>query len=144
MKAGNVFSECIVNIIQIYALTATSSDEDIEKFYEDLEQARRNVDSFGDFNAKVGEGREENIVGPHGLGIKTGRKTNLKVSYRHPYYRKYIVSAINKKKKDTEKLRRQMQKQVNFILISKRFRNTLLNKDLSRSRLLLVIIFSGC
>ena len=64
-----------LNIIQIYAPTSTSSDEDIEKFYGNLEQAKvqcRQQDTLiimGDFNAKVGEGREDILVGPHGLGI---------------------------------------------------------------------------
>ncbi|GFN90701.1 craniofacial development protein 2-like protein [Plakobranchus ocellatus] len=32
---------------------------------------------MGDFNAKVGEGREENIVGPHGLGTRNLRGEKL-------------------------------------------------------------------
>ena len=47
-----------INIVQAYAPTTTYSDEDVEMFYEDVEQAlkRKNVQfSFvmGDFNAKV-------------------------------------------------------------------------------------------
>ena len=65
-----------LNIIQIYTPTSTSSDEDIEKFFEDLELAKaecRQLDPLtimGDFKAKVGEGREENVVGACGLGIR--------------------------------------------------------------------------
>ncbi|GFN81559.1 ras-related protein rab-1a [Plakobranchus ocellatus] len=33
---------------------------------------------MGDFNAKVGEGREENIVGPHGLGTRNLRGEKIK------------------------------------------------------------------
>ena len=72
-----------LNIIQIHAPTSTSTDEDIEKFYGNLEQAKapcRQQDPLiimGDFNAKVGEGGEENMVEPHGLGIRNIRGENL-------------------------------------------------------------------
>ena len=65
-----------LNIIQIYVPTSTRSDEDIEKFYGNLEQAKaqyRQQDPLiimGNFNAKVGKGRQENVVRPHGLGIR--------------------------------------------------------------------------
>ena len=44
-----------INIIQIYAPTSTSSNEDIEKFYGDLEQAKAQQDPLiimGDLNQK--------------------------------------------------------------------------------------------
>ena len=72
-----------LNIILIYASTLSSSDEDTEQFYEDLEQAgvqcRQQVCLIimGDFNAKVGEGKEENVVGPHGLGIRNIRREKI-------------------------------------------------------------------
>ena len=54
-----------------YAPTSTRSDQDIHKFYEDLEQTIK-----GDFNAKV-EGREENVVGPHRLDLRNIRGEKL-------------------------------------------------------------------
>ena len=54
-----------LSTVQIYAPTSTSSDDHIEKFCEDLEQAKtqcRQQNSLiimGDFNAKVREGRRE-------------------------------------------------------------------------------------
>ncbi|GFO39298.1 craniofacial development protein 2-like protein [Plakobranchus ocellatus] len=77
-----------INIIQVYAPTSACSDDDIEKFYEELEEAKTQCSQqnpliiMGDFNAKVGEGREENIVGPHGLGTRNmrGEKSLLVVA----------------------------------------------------------------
>ena len=49
----------------IYTPISTSSDEDMEKFYEDLEQTKaqcRQQDThiiMDNFNAKAGEGREK-------------------------------------------------------------------------------------
>ena len=46
-------------IIQVYAPTSTSSDEDIEQFYNDLDSAHKEVGSqdmtivIGDLNAEV-------------------------------------------------------------------------------------------
>ena len=62
------------NIIQVYAPTAQCDESDIENFYEDLERARAQCKSqevvivMGEMHAKVGEGRDENIVGDYGLG----------------------------------------------------------------------------
>ena len=61
---------------------------------------------MGDFNAKFGEGREENL-GLHGLGI---RDTSGIVSYQQPYYQKLMVSVSNKKEMEMEKSRRWKQK----------------------------------
>ena len=46
----------------------------VEAFYEDLEKAHKQCKSqemriiMGDFNGKVGKGKDGSIVGPHGLG----------------------------------------------------------------------------
>ena len=54
-----------------------------ENFYEDLEKARAQCKSqdvvivMGDMNAKVGEGRVENMVGDYGLGERNERGEKL-------------------------------------------------------------------
>ena len=59
-----------------YLQTSNNNCDDIEKFYEDLEQAKvlcRQQDPLiimGDFNVKIGERREEKRVGPHRLDIR--------------------------------------------------------------------------
>ncbi|GFO22294.1 craniofacial development protein 2-like [Plakobranchus ocellatus] len=72
-----------LDIIQIYAPTSTSTEEDIDAFYLDLEKAKKQCKSqdpviiMGDFNAKVGEQRMDDVVGPHGLGQKNERGERL-------------------------------------------------------------------
>ena len=61
---GRPFNVCI---IQAYAPTADSSEEDIEDFYGQLDQAKKQCKSqdilivMGDFNAKVGKGGYEDM-----------------------------------------------------------------------------------
>ena len=70
-------------IIQAYAPTAEHPDEDIEKFYEDMEKACQQVAStdimvvMGDMNAKIGRGSVERYVGEFGLGDRNDRGDRL-------------------------------------------------------------------
>ena len=53
----------ILKIIQVYAPTTTSTDEELEMFYEDVTQVfdhqrAQETSVMGDLNAKVGEGDE--------------------------------------------------------------------------------------
>ncbi|GFO48685.1 craniofacial development protein 2-like [Plakobranchus ocellatus] len=65
-----------LNIIQVYAPTANSNDEDLDKFYNELDTGTAKTQCksqdpliiMGDFNAKV-----DDIVGKHGLGIRNER-----------------------------------------------------------------------
>ena len=58
-----------LGIIQVYAPTSGSEDTEAEKFYEEIEKAKRYMNSqdivliMGDFNAKVGDEKVDNIVG---------------------------------------------------------------------------------
>ena len=72
-----------INIIEAYAPTSSSSSSssevDLHTFYEDLDKAMsicKNSEIkivLGDFNAKIGEGRQDILVGPHGLGDRNER-----------------------------------------------------------------------
>ena len=60
-----------IGIIQVYAPTSERPEEEVEEFYEDLDKAKKYLKSqstLGDFNAKVGSDKVENIVGPCGIG----------------------------------------------------------------------------
>ncbi|XP_072401119.1 uncharacterized protein [Diabrotica undecimpunctata] len=67
----------------IYAPTADKTEEEIEKFYDDLQNTLQNTTSrdipvvMGDFNAKVGEGRCESTVGPYELRVRNERGERL-------------------------------------------------------------------
>jgi exonuclease III len=71
------------SLIQCYAPTADYDDDAITNFYEDLDKAYKQCKSddiiyvMGDFNAKVGDKRIGNTVGPFGLGNKNDRGDNL-------------------------------------------------------------------
>lgn len=62
------------NVLQVYASTSEYDDEQVESFYNDLEQVLALTKShkmtivMGDFNVKIGEEKQENIIGDHGLG----------------------------------------------------------------------------
>ena len=68
-----------INIIEAYAPTSTSSEENLEDFYHDLDKAMSICKSsemkivMGDVNAKIGEGKYNQIVGPHRLGARNDR-----------------------------------------------------------------------
>ncbi|KAF0753999.1 craniofacial development protein 2-like [Aphis craccivora] len=64
-------------IIQVYMHTSEEEDDEVERIYEELndlmEKGEENLIILGDFNAIVGEGKEKNIVGKYGLGIRNPR-----------------------------------------------------------------------
>jgi hypothetical protein len=72
-----------ISIIQGYAPTADYDDDAVTNFYENLDKAYKQCKSddiiyvMGDFNAKVGDKRIDNTVGPFGLGNKNDRGDNL-------------------------------------------------------------------
>lgn len=74
-----------VNIVQVYAPTSDSSDEEIEQFYMQILQILKKLPKqnltliSGDFNAKVGKGRTGEHIGPHGLGERNERGERLSV-----------------------------------------------------------------
>ncbi len=70
-------------IVQAYAPTSASTDDEIEEFYNLLESTQDQVKSnealvvMGDLNAEVGQERNGNIVGPCGMGEKNERGEKL-------------------------------------------------------------------
>lgn len=68
-----------ITIIQVYAPTSERDEDEVDEFYNKLDQA---IDQcmnheitivMGDMNAKVGEGGGEEAVGPFGLGERNER-----------------------------------------------------------------------
>ena len=70
-----------LSIIQVYAPTSASSEEEIEAFYNDLDDAYKQCGSqemvvvMEDLNAKVGteQGPQKAAIGQHGLGERNER-----------------------------------------------------------------------
>ena len=72
-----------INILQTHGPTQDHDDEDIEQFYEEIQQAINQAKSdeiicmMGDMNAKGGSISQNNIVGNFGLGDKNDRGERL-------------------------------------------------------------------
>lgn len=124
-----------LNLIQVYAPTSDSSVEEIEKFYDDLDDLTRKLKKhevtiiMGDLNVKVGKGQDEDTVGRFGLGDRNERGDRL-VQYcqekemiiRNTFYdlpprRLYTWTAPGHTKNNI------IRNQIDFIIINKRFRN---------------------
>lgn len=120
-----------IAVIQVYAPTSEANDEEIADFYEKLDAAKSQCKSqevvivMGDFNAKIGEGREEDIVGPYGLGKRNERGNTM---FQWCKANSMIVTntwfANHKKRRytwvspDTK-----VRNQIDYIMINRRFRN---------------------
>src|SRR3989442_15418800 len=64
-------------LVQIYAPNEDEDEEEKDRFYERLDKVvkeyrkgRECVIVMGDFNGKVGENREEDTIGPFGVGVR--------------------------------------------------------------------------
>ncbi|GFN95055.1 craniofacial development protein 2-like [Plakobranchus ocellatus] len=70
-------------IIQVYAPTSDSEEVEVEKFYEEIGKAKDYLKSHDtiivmvDFNAKIGDERIEDVVGPSGIGNINERGSRL-------------------------------------------------------------------
>ena len=72
-------------VLQAYAPTADSTDDDLEEFYEQVEEGLRYMKPrdirvvTGDWNAKIGEDNKgwEHIMGKHGIGGMNDRGERL-------------------------------------------------------------------
>ncbi|GFO06712.1 craniofacial development protein 2-like protein [Plakobranchus ocellatus] len=72
-----------LGIIQVYAPTSDSEDEEVKKFYKEIEKAKGYLKSqdiiivMGDFNAKVGDERVKDVVGPTSIWTVNERGSRL-------------------------------------------------------------------
>ena len=73
---GKPFDICV---IQVYAPTCDYEEEEVDEFYRDIMKAKEQCKPhditivMGDLNAKLGQGRVEDIIGPYGLGERNER-----------------------------------------------------------------------
>lgn len=71
---------CKLNIVQIYAPTSTSTEDELNDFYNKLESTIQEIPTKeitliqGDFNAKIGQTEEDeqvkHLIGRYGLGVR--------------------------------------------------------------------------
>src|SRR6516225_7306849 len=118
-------------VIQVYMPTSDSEEEEVEDMYNKLEdllekqKGRDNVVILGDWNAVVGEEKEDKEVGKFGLGKRNARgeqliefckRKKLMVSntwFEQPVRRRYTW----KKPGDTGRF------QIDYLLVKQRYRN---------------------
>ena len=81
LKHDRMISVCFqgktftITVIQVYAQTSNAEEDEVEQFYEDLqdllELTPKNVlFIIGDWNAKVGSQETPGVTGKFGLGIQ--------------------------------------------------------------------------
>ena len=123
-------------LIQVYMPTSEHSDEEVEKVYEQLEELLKEqkgsdyVVIMGDWNAVVGEGREELTVGKFGLGKRNQRgeemvdfckRNKLVVTntwFQQEKRRRYTWKMPGESRGDAGRY------QLDYILVRQRFRNS--------------------
>ena len=122
-----------LTILQVYAPTTDAKQEDIEKFYADLQQAidqtpaKNTIYITGDFNAKVGAGEDAPVVGKFGLGkrneagdrlIQCCQENRLLIAntwFEQPKRRLYTWTAPNG----------QHRNQIDYFLCQQRWRSSI-------------------
>jgi len=124
-----------IYIIQVYAPTSACTDEEIETFYEDLEKTKNGLKSqdvkiiMGDFNAKVGNEKVADIIGPFGIGEINSRGERLiEWCKEHDYiitntwFQNHPRRCWTWMSPD-----KRTRNQIDFILAPKRFRNAIIS-----------------
>ncbi|XP_055387849.1 craniofacial development protein 2-like [Condylostylus longicornis] len=122
-----------LNIIQVYAPTFDKSEEEVEDFYAEvtkvLKLTRRHELNIimGDFNAKVGDEKVENVCGNFGLGVRNCRGDRL-VQYCQEQnlrimntYFKLPPRRLYTWKSPQDSISHIVRNQIDFILINNRF-----------------------
>jgi exonuclease III len=125
-----------ITLIQVYAPTSTHDDNEIEAFYDVLQDTMKLAKSqdilivMGDLNAKIGDGREPSgLVGPHGLGTRNERGDRLvqfcdendmivcNTFFQHHPRRKYTWTSPGN----------QYRNQIDYVLIKQRWKTNVTN-----------------
>lgn len=124
-----------INIIQAHAPTADKPVEQLEEFYEQIKYIRRSLKKqdlniiMGDFNAKVGKGEANEVVGRFGLGERNEQGTRLiefcqeadltivNTWFELPNRRLYTWTSPQ------DNPTRIVRNQIDYIMINKRYKN---------------------
>lgn len=127
-----------VNIIT-YAPTAGSLDEELEKFYSDIDKARKHIKSddinifMGDLNAKVDNEEVDAVIGSYALGDRNDRGSRFiqfcqenklfvcNTWFKLPKRRLYTWKSPQDREGNV------LRNQIDFVTINTRFRNSVLS-----------------
>ena len=123
-------------VVQVYAPTNDSPESEVEEFYEQLDSVMKSHKKYkdcvvimGDLNGKVGNIKEEDIVGPYGIGqrnengqrlIDCCRRHNLMIAntwYQCRQNARHTWTAPDGKTRN----------QIDYIMMDKRYRNGVKN-----------------
>ena len=123
-------------IVQVYMPTSASSDEEVERMYDAIEdiiqehgKGKIHTVIMGDWNSVVGNGKVGKIVGPYGLGNQNDRGKMLiefcqrnKLVVTNTWFKRHKRRLYTwKKPGDGQRY------QIDYILIKQRFRNSVKN-----------------
>uniref|UniRef100_A0A8D8Q762 Craniofacial development protein 2 n=1 Tax=Cacopsylla melanoneura TaxID=428564 RepID=A0A8D8Q762_9HEMI len=125
------------NIIQAYAPTTDHSDEEVQLMYDQIQNILKKLPKhelnivMGDFNAKVGKGRDGTHIGSHGLGERNDRgdilstfaaENNLIILntfFQLPNRRLYTWTSPRDNGRDIW-----IRNQIDYIMVNQRYRNS--------------------
>ena len=125
-----------VLLVQIYAPNEDADEEEKGPFlwetrssHKGLQKERECVMVMGDFNGKVGDNREEDTIGPFGVGLRNEKGERV-VNFckRHNLFATNTWFQQRKSAQHTWISPDKVTKnQIDFVLVDKRFRNGILN-----------------
>ena len=120
-----------INVMQVYAPTQDHDGEEIENFYQKIQNGIKYAKSdevickMGDLNAKVGDDRYQNIVGMHGLGRRNERRERLiqfcqenKLIIAHTWFQQPVRKLYTWKSPGDIS-----RNQIDYMMFNERFRN---------------------
>ena len=128
-----------VNIIQVYAPTADKTDNEIESFYEDLDNILKSTKTqdvtiiMGDLNAKVGEEQVDECTGGYGMGIRNERGDRLiEFCQNNNFVIANTLFKLPKRRLYTwrspaDKEGQIVRNQIDYVLIRQRYRNAIIS-----------------
>jgi len=124
-----------ITIMQVYMPTSTHDEEEVDAMYEKIERCLENIKGtdyvvvMGDWNAVVGEGEQEGIIGKFGLGSRNERGEKLT-----EFCKRQRLVATNtwfqqeKRRRYTWKSPGDRERyQLDYIMVRQRYRNSVKN-----------------